>query len=356
MRQKSQEWDLKFSELSLKYKDLEARETALRALEQRLEEQEARQSSMSSDIAVREQRLQALSTRLVSRGDELESESRQWSVLTDRSSDVRRRTDDEFRSMHTSAMILHESAASDADTPLPAKRLPTASSHPTRSPTRPMSRIPDHPSSKHIRSALQSPGSSLTVDVIGNAASNVFRGIAVARRQSGELLNTVMSSLTSAPLQLQEVADTLQHEYLQLGKTLETHRSKLFELHADVQQLQDQLGSSSASDSSEIVSSLDLARAGLDSLLAELLIAQKQHEGLDDRLRFLAQSLSLPVTRRSGKAAVTVQHVGSSRDSSVAVSHDQHAVSGSAETATVDSAHDWLHTLGELGIPQTPRR
>lgn len=190
----------------------------------------------------------------------------------------------------------------------------------------------------HDASASSASPHRVTVDVVGNAASNVFRGLLVARQQAGEELD----ALSAAPGVDPSLLAALQREYDDLGDVLDSKRALLFDLHARVQGAVAVLDKSGGSLGEEDVG-VPLAQEELEALLTSLLALQHQQAQWEDKLRSLAPSdtqyslLDEPGPGNESEGSLYDTPVGRRWHPPV------------SQPSTGRS--DWLH---QLGIPVTP--
>lgn len=292
-QRKAQDWERKLAEVEKAARDVEAREAALNVLERRL-----------GTIEVRESELRARSVELA------EMEQRN-AVSFSRVSE-----------MGVSHRLLDADVSNHSREGFHRTPEPSALPVPYDSP-------------------VDTSMGKVTVDVVGNAASNVFRGIVLSRQQCRSLLDQVSED--------SPIAAELRKEYADVGHSLESARASLFSLHEQVQRV---LESSDASVSMEGQSQINDLHVQLDQLLNTLLGLQQRQSRWEARLGSVSRQ-SQPKVSAAGPLQAMEDH-SSLYDTPVR----QRWPDGATRRPAVSpgpQVTDWADTLDVLGIPKTPK-
>jgi chromosome segregation ATPase len=323
---------MKAEELQERERDVQARETVMAALERKLgmlEDRERQLKVMTASVQEREQRLQVASSRLTEEASRLENESREFTHAPDLASSVGDRTT--------------------------AKRTPS-----TRLST-----------SRHVFESPRAIGDSgqsrVTVDVVGNAASNILRGIALGRKQSQSLLNELLVIHSDGSSLLLSRLRELQREFDELERSLQSHRDELLSLHEQVERHQKLLQSVDNANEDARNSQVELLRlqGQLQELLGRLLETQQQQTLWDRRVNALASSEGRSVKEVDDGVLDADSSVVKHENASDGVNSSLYDTPVSQRSAPRTTFRDasgsrsqvaWSTTLAELGIPQTPRR
>jgi DNA repair exonuclease SbcCD ATPase subunit len=321
----------KAEELQERERDVQARETVMSALERKLgmlEDRERQLKTMTASIQDREERLQAASSRFLEEASRLESDSQKY--------------------------VAHSADALEADV-LPTRRVPASSSSLSR-------HVFESP-----RAIDNSARSRVTVDVVGNAASNILRGIVLGRKQSLSLLNELLVMHSDGSSLLIARLRELQSEFDELEGVLSSHRDELFGLHQQVERCQKLLQSADLSSEEARTAEGELLRLQglLQELLARLLETQQQQMRWDRRVNALATGEGnriMGVDYDVLDADSSAHRHESASDGVNSSLYDTPVSQRSAPRANtrdgsgVRSQAAWSTALAELGIPQTPRR
>lgn len=351
------------------------REAALDRREDAAAVREAALQRREEAVAVREAHLEAWAHRVAEHADELEAQAASLGepaavpVLLD----AVRRTHTPTR-----GVVQH----GDLSTPLPAVlRAPAAAARP--------SAVHGDGDASSIGSMPLS-GPRVTVDMVGNAASNIFRGLAVARQHSAHLLQRLRwaadGSAAVRTALSQRITD-LEDEFRRAGARLDASRASLFALHGALERVQDELvsdGGSDGVDDDGDPPAVSHIRQKLEVLVADLLQQQRSHKAWDDRLQQVYSSAGTAVAspprmpRDGDRDAQSPFRRGAAMENATAAAGGGGADAGDGADATdsrgggvardvfrtpamlrqstAPDAGTWSSTIGALGIVDSPAR